>query len=98
MYTIYEGLLVMSNIQMEKEVSHAPLYCFACALLATLVLKETSLLQPHLPTQLVHLTFFIPSWRVHLDLQTLCMPFLLHWLFCFHFLSNTTLIPSKAPD
>ena len=98
MYTIYEGVLVMSNIQMEKEVSHAPLYCLFRHCLATLVFEETSLLQPHLPTQLVHLTFFIPSWRVHLDLQTLCMPFSFSLAFCFHFLSNTTLIPSKAPD
>ena len=39
--------------------------------LATLILKETPFLQPHLPTQLVFLAFFVPSWRVHLDLQTL---------------------------
>ena len=50
---------------------------------ATLILKETPFLQPHLPTQLVFLAFFVPSWRVHLDLQTLCMPFSFHWLFAF---------------
>jgi hypothetical protein len=68
---IHEGVLVMSNIHMGEEVSHAPLYCtFGCCL-AILAFEETSFLQPHLPTQLVHLTFFVPSWRVHLDLQTL---------------------------
>jgi len=63
-----------------------------------LVLKETALLQPHLLTQLVFLTFFVPSWRVHLDLQTLLNAFFFSLAFCFHFLSNTTLIPSKVPD
>ena len=65
---------------------------------ATLILKETPVLQPHLPTQLFLLTFFVPSWRVHLDLQTLLNAFSFYWLFCFHLLSNTTLIPSKVPD
>jgi hypothetical protein len=27
------------------------------------------------------LAFFVSSWRVHLDLQTLYVPFLFHWLF-----------------
>jgi len=63
-----------------------------------LVLKETALLQPHLLTQLVLLTFFVPSWRVHLDLQTLLNAFFFSLAFCFHLLSNTTLIPSKVPD
>ena len=63
----------------------------------TLTLKETPFLQPHLPTQLASLAFFVPSWRVLLDLQTL-NAFSFHWLFCLHLLSNTTLIPSKVPD
>ena len=44
-------------------------------------LEVTPLLQPHLPTQLFCVAFFVSSWRVHLDLQTLYVPFLFHWLF-----------------
>jgi len=67
-----DGVLVRGNIQM-KTGGLVMLQCvaFLVEVSATLVLKETTFLQPHLPTQLVHLTFFIPSWRVHLDLQTL---------------------------
>ena len=43
------------------------------------------------------LAFFISSWRVHLDLQTLtCLFFSL--AFSFVFLSTSTLISSKVPD
>lgn len=61
---------------------------------ATLILKETPLLQPHLPTQLAHLTFFIPSWRVHLDLQNLLNAFSFHWLFaCISYLIQPLFLP-----
>ncbi len=67
-----EGVLVRSDIQMRtRELVMLQCVAFPVNVSATLVLKETTFLQPHLPTQLVHLTFFIPSWRVHLDLQTL---------------------------
>ena len=67
-----EGVLVMSDIQMRtRELVMLQCVAFPVNVSATLVLKETTFLQPHLPTQLVLLTFFVPSWRVHLDLQTL---------------------------
>ena len=67
-----EGVLVRSDKQMRtRELVMLQCVAFPVDVSATLVLKETTFLQPHLLTQLVHLTFFIPSWRVHLDLQTL---------------------------
>jgi len=67
-----DGVLVRSNIQMKTgELVMLQCVAFLVDVSATLVLKETTFLQPHLLTQLAHLTFFIPSWRVHLDLQTL---------------------------
>jgi len=80
----WERVLVMSDIQMKtRELVMLQCVALPVDVSATLVLKETALLQPHLPTQLVLLTFFVPSWRVHLDLQTLWMPFSFHWLFAF---------------
>ena len=67
-----EGVLVRSDIQMRtRELVMLQCVALLVDVLATLVLKETTLLQPHLPTQLDFLAFFVPSWRVHLDLQTL---------------------------
>ena len=63
-----EGVLVRSDIQMRtRELVMLQCVALPVDVSATLVLKETALLQPHLPTQLVILTFFVASWRVHLD-------------------------------
>ena len=81
-----EGVLVRSDIQMRtRELVMLQCVAFPVDVSATLVLKETTFLQPHLPTQLVLLTFFVPSWRVHLDLQTLfkCLFFFIGFLLLF---------------
>ena len=62
----------MSEIQMKtRELVMLQCVALPVDVSATLILEETAVLQPHLPTQLVLLAFFVPSWRVHLDLQTL---------------------------
>ena len=62
----------MSNIHMKTgELVMHQYVAFLVDASAGLVLEETTFLQPQLPTQLDFLAFFVPSWRVHLDLQTL---------------------------
>ena len=68
----WERVLVMSEIQMKtRELVMLQCVALPVDVSATLILEEIAILQPHLPTQLVLLAFFVPSWRVHLDLQTL---------------------------
>ena len=57
--TAWERVLVMSDIQMKtRELVMLQCVAFPVDVSATLVLKETTLLQPLLPTQLVLLTFY----------------------------------------
>ncbi len=72
LYAAWERVLEMSDIQMKtRELVMLQCVALPVGVSTTLILEGTPLLQPHLPTQLAHLTFFVPSWRVHLDLQTL---------------------------
>jgi hypothetical protein len=58
----------MSDIQMKtRELVMLQCVALPVDVSTTLILEGTPLLQPHLPTQLVILTFFVASWRVHLD-------------------------------
>ena len=64
---------------------------------ASLVLKETTFLQPQLPTQLDFLAFlFLLGGCTWICKAFGCLFFSL--AFCFRLLSNATLIPSKVPD
>ena len=68
----WERVLVMNSIHMKTgELVMHQYVAFLVDVLASLILEETTFLQPQLPTQLDFLAFFVPSWRVHLDLQTL---------------------------
>ena len=93
----------------KREVSHAPCCTWwrwtPCQLIDfalvntvnTSAMVKITFLQPPTTYPTICLAFFISSWRVHLDLQTLtCLFFSL--AFSFVFLSTSTLISSKVPD
>ena len=63
-----------------------------------LVLKETVLLQPQLPTLTSSPNIFYSFLEGALGLANPLNAFSFILAFCFHFLCKATLIPSKVPD